>query len=108
MSTGNRLERTPANFRAEMARYQITRKDLAAFIVMNPTQLSNYLNETIESRVWAMHNIAWGLNHLTGVKLFPAYKTLMSPPQGRPSGLLDLPLRPLDDGLPRMRVPGGL
>lgn len=105
----NLLERTPANLRAEIARYQITRTELAEYIRMNPGQLSNYLNELLPEREWAMHNIAFGINQFAGLRIFPVRTKLMRPPKGRPSiSRLELPIQPENDGLPKMPVPGGL
>ena len=81
------LAPTPENFRAEMARFNIKRKDLASAIHMNRGSLSEYLTGTMQLTGWAAHNIGMGINILTGYRLLDvddALGLITAPPRGRP------------------------
>lgn len=64
------LEPTAENFRAEIARHQITQYVLADIIGMNVTLLSHYVRESREMPDDAAERIAAGLNRLIDTELF--------------------------------------
>lgn len=81
------LAPTPENFRAEMARFGITRTQLFTAIKMNRSNLSQYLTGSKQLPGWAAHNIGMGINILTGLRLLDvddARGLLDPPPSGRP------------------------
>lgn len=60
-----------ANFRAEAARYKIKRDEISELINMNRSEVSRYMNESIDPvYAWALHNIGYALNTLIGRKVF--------------------------------------
>lgn len=104
----NTLAKTPANFRAEIARFEIVQADLAALISMNTTHLSNLLHENVVMYEWAANNIAWGINRLSGSHLFVTKKRGLVPARrGRPKRIDKYPLLPHGEASGAHRVPGG-
>lgn len=100
------LAKTPANFRAELARYKIPHKEVCELIVMNPALMSSLINENTVLYDWAANNIALAINKLSGVKLFEARK-LIVPTRGRPRRRDQFPLQPDDPDMGTRRIPGG-
>lgn len=77
----------PDNFRAEMARFGITRMKLYQAIKMNRSNLSQYLTGSKQLPGWAAHNIGLGINLLTGLRLLDVDESkglVDAPPAGRP------------------------
>lgn len=103
----NYLAKTPDNFRAEIARHRIAQVDLAAEIKMNASFLCNLIHEDTRLYEWAANNIAWGINKITGQKIFETRAKLMPPTRGRPRTRDLYPAAPEDESMPMRRVPGG-
>lgn len=103
----NYLAKTPSNFRAEMARYQILRVDVCDVINMNPAFLSELLNDNVPMFEWAANNIGWAVNHLAETRIFEVRTGLMKPVRGRPSRRDIYPLYPDDPEAENRKVPGG-
>lgn len=59
----------PENFRSEMARHRLRRTDVCRHIGMNPAMLSSYLTGSRPLTGWAAHNIGFGLNIATGLRV---------------------------------------
>lgn len=81
------LAPTPENFRAEMARFGVSRTQLFSAIKMNRSNLSQYLTGSKQLPGWAAHNIGMGINIITGLRLLDvddARGLLPAPPSGRP------------------------
>lgn len=81
------LAPTPENFRAEMARHCLTRRDICDVIGMNPNLFSGFVNGTRPLMGWAAHNIGYGINLVTGLRLLDVDQgvgVLPAPPRGRP------------------------
>jgi hypothetical protein len=89
------LQPTPANLRAEMARFGLKRRDVCEVIGMNVNLLTNYLNELRPLSSWAAHNIGYGINTATGRTLITVdmSRGVVSPPTGR-RPYTDIPAAP--------------
>lgn len=59
----------PENFRSEMARHRLKRADVCSHIGMNETMFSSFLNGSRPLPGWAAHNIGFGLNIATGLRV---------------------------------------
>lgn len=59
------LQPTPENFRAEIARFGLTRADVCESIGMNVNTLTMYVNGVRPLTGWAAHNIGYGINKAT-------------------------------------------
>ena len=81
------LALTPENFRAEMSRHMLTRGVICDLIGMNRNQFTNFVNGNTPLTDWAAHNIGYGINLATDMRLFAVDPTLglLSAPRGRPS-----------------------
>lgn len=85
---------TPENFRAEMARHGLTRKELCESIGMHPNQWSQYVTGTRPLQGWAAHNIAYAINQAAGLKVLDVDMTqgLRTPPRaGKKRGWRKVP-----------------
>jgi transcriptional regulator with XRE-family HTH domain len=61
----------PSQFRAEAARYQITRREIGEVIGMHRSEVTKYLNGTQQpTYAWALHNIGYALNIIIGKNIF--------------------------------------
>jgi hypothetical protein len=81
------LSPTPENFRVEIARYRLSKRELAEAIGMHPTLLARFLSGTKPLYRWAAHNIGTGINLLTGERVMNVdaeLGLLPPPPRGRP------------------------
>jgi hypothetical protein len=81
------LQPTPENFRAEIARFYLTRADVCEPIGMNLNTLTMYVNGVRPLTGWAAHNIGYGINKATGRQLIDvnmARGVLRSPVGRRP------------------------
>lgn len=58
------------NFRAEIARYKISRADICAHIDIHPNQLSNLLGGKRPISFAAAHNLGYAINKATGLQIF--------------------------------------
>lgn len=58
------------NFRAEMARHQLTREAVCSLIGMHVNTLSNFTNGFRPMPYWAEHNIGYAINRTTGIRIF--------------------------------------
>ena len=61
---------TPENFRAEFARFKLTRESLCRHIGMHRNTFSMFMNGVRPLQGWAAHNIGLAFNIETGKKLF--------------------------------------
>lgn len=60
-----------SNFRAEAARYMLTRKEIGDVIDMHVSEVSKYMTgSNTPTYAWALHNIGYALNTLIGKVLF--------------------------------------
>jgi hypothetical protein len=59
----------PENFRSEMARHRLKRADVCRHINMNETMFSGFLSGDRPLAGWAAHNIGFGLNIATGLRV---------------------------------------
>lgn len=84
---GTMLALTAENFRAEMYRHKLSRKDVCRLIGMHVNALSMYVNGVRPMPGWAEHNIGWSINRLTGLPVFDVDMQLgpLEPPRGRPT-----------------------
>lgn len=64
------LPPTAENFRAEIARHRLTREAICDLIGMNVNLLSMYVNGVRGLPFWAKHNIGYGINLCTGIRIF--------------------------------------
>lgn len=94
------------NFRAEMYRYRLTRRDVCIRIGMHPNLLSLYLTGARPLTWWAQHNIGMGINEATGRRLIEVDDStpIVRPRRGRPLGA-KLPYRDLIPTQDRRRMP---
>jgi hypothetical protein len=70
-----------------MGRFGVTRTALYQAIKMNRSNLSQYLTGSKQLPGWAAHNIGFGINVLTGLRLLEVDESLgllPAPPAGRP------------------------
>ena len=58
------------NFRCEMGRYKLSRSAICDVIGMNPNLLTMFVNGSRTMPFWAAHNIGYGINRVTGVRVF--------------------------------------
>lgn len=61
---------SPENFRAEIARHQLTRPLIAELLGMHVNSVSNYVCGYREPAPWLNHNIGYAINRLTGIRIF--------------------------------------
>lgn len=61
---------SPENLRAELARHQLTRAVICDVIGMSPNAMTNYLTADKEIPYWAGHNLGYGINRVTGLRIF--------------------------------------
>jgi hypothetical protein len=61
---------TPENFRAEMARYRITRTDLAGLTGLHPNVISMFVSGSRNMTEDAAYNLGWAVNTATGFYVF--------------------------------------
>lgn len=61
---------TAEHFRMEIARFQLRRNDICEVIGMNPNLLTHFVTEARTLPFWAAHNIAYGINVVTGKMIF--------------------------------------
>lgn len=79
------LSPTPENFRGEIARQRLTRKDVCQHIGMNVNTLTMFTSGVRPLTSWAAHNIGWAINYETDKNLFAVNMDAgpMVPPRGR-------------------------
>lgn len=77
---------TPENFRAEMHRHMLRRADVCNLINMRLNRFTDYVNGNLPLTDWAGHNIGWGINAVTGRRVFAVddSRGVVIPPRGRP------------------------
>ena len=83
------LAPTPENFRAEIARYSLSRNELCSLIGMHPDVWSRFVTGRRPLQGWAAHNIGWAINTATGRYLIDVTKgvgVLPAPRSGRSAG----------------------
>lgn len=68
MTTG--LPPTAENFRAEMARYWLERKEICEITGMHPNSVSNFVGGYRPMPDWAAQNIGYAINKIVGRKIF--------------------------------------
>lgn len=83
------LAPTPENFRAEIARHMLIRKQIGEAIGMRSNRVVDYVNGVLPLTGWAAHNIGLGINEMTGLRVFDVdeEKGFIRPKRGRPARL---------------------
>ena len=76
------------NFRAEMARHRLTREAVCEHIGMHVNALSNFVGGYRSLPRWAAHNIGYGINRTTGIRIFEIDMTLGVVPMERDLALV--------------------
>jgi hypothetical protein len=64
------LPPTSENFRAEMARYWLDRKEICTITGMHPNSLSNFVGGYRPMPDWAAQNIGYAINKLVSRPIF--------------------------------------
>lgn len=80
------LTPNPENFRSEIARHRLSREAICDPIGMNVNLLSMYVNRVRELTPWAAHNIGYGINYTTRMRIFNVNMSrgIIKPPKSKP------------------------